>query len=144
MAATIIYFTIYTFCTLIFVLIGVASYHSVDPVAINSNEIPPKKDELLDVSKWNHAHGWLWISFSIMFFLTGIIFKFTITHYSNEAIQVCIYMLLVGLEIAWIEIRHKMLKRKLIIKNTLSTSEKNLSATNITNNYNDSNNKSDN
>lgn len=117
MAGVIIYTTIVTLVTLIFLLIGLASYHSIDPVTINSGETPPKKEELIDVKEWNHAHGRVWFIFAITFFFTSLIFFFGISHFARIELQVFLYCLFIFLEIMWIEIQHGRLKKKLLLKN---------------------------
>ena len=57
MADTIIYLVISLLVSLIFVILGIRQYRAEKPVVINTGEKPPREDELISVTEWNHRHG---------------------------------------------------------------------------------------
>ena len=114
MAETIIYLVISFLVSLIFVVLGISQYNSEKPVSLNTGEKPPCEDELTDVLEWNHKHGINLIIYGGVLFLTLSVFVYFIEKYDYIVVQMIILIIL-G-EIAWLEIQHNILKKKLIKK----------------------------
>lgn len=114
MAGTIIYLVISFLVSLIFVVLGISQYNSEKPVSMNTGEKPPCEDELIDVSEWNHKHGINLIIFGVVLFLTLSVFVYFIEKYVYIVVQVILFILVILGEIAWLEMQHNILKKKLI------------------------------
>ena len=116
MAETIIYLVISFLVSLIFVVLGISQYNSEKPVSLNTGEKPPCEDELTDVLEWNHKHGINLIIYGGVLFLTLSAFVYFIEKYDYIVAQMIMFILIILGEIAWLEIQHNILKKKLIKK----------------------------
>ena len=116
MAETIIYLVISFLVSLIFVVLGISQYNSEKPVSLNTGEKPPCEDELTDVLEWNHKHGKNFIIYGCVLFLTLSAFVYFIEKYDYTVVQIILFGLAIWGEIAWLEIQHNILKKKLIKK----------------------------
>jgi hypothetical protein len=114
MAETIIYLVISFLVSLIFVVLGIRQYNSEKPVSLNTGEKPPCEDELTDVLEWNHKHGKNLIMYGGVLFLTLSVFVYFIEKYDYIIVQIILFILVILGEIAWLEIQHNILKKKLI------------------------------
>ena len=74
MAATIIYLVISLLVSLIFIILGIMQYRSEKPVSINTGEKPLRKEELTNVTEWNHRHGRNFIIWGCVLFITQAVF----------------------------------------------------------------------
>ena len=119
MASTIIYLVISLLVSLIFILLGIHQYRAEKPVAINTGEKPPCEDELTSVTEWNHRHGRNFMIFGCALFITLSVFAYFIEKLDNVVLQVVVIMILLFAEIAWVEIEHNVMKKKMI-KNSYS------------------------
>ena len=72
MAATIIYLAISLLVSLIFIILGIMQYRSEKPVSINTGEKPLRKEELTNVTEWNHRHGRNFIILGCVLFITQL------------------------------------------------------------------------
>ena len=116
MAGIIIYLVISFLTSLIFVVLGISQYKSEKPVSLNTGEKPPCKDELTDVLEWNRKHGKNLIIYGCVLFLTLSVFVYFIEKYDYIAVQIILFILVILGEVAWLEIQHNILKKKLIKK----------------------------
>lgn len=116
MVATIIYLVISLAVSLIFIILGIKQYRAEKPVAINTGEKPPREDELTSVAEWNHRHGRNFIIFGCALFITLSVFVYFMEKLDNVVFQVVICMIVVFAEIAWVEVEHSMMKKKMIKK----------------------------
>ena len=116
MAGTIIFLVISFLVSMIFIILGVHQYNSSVPVALNTGEKPPKEEELIDMTEWNHKHGRNLIIYGCVLFVTLSLFVLLLQKLDSIAIQMIIFLILIFGEIAWIEIQHSILKKKLIKK----------------------------
>ena len=116
MAGIIIYLVISFLTSLIFVVLGISQYKSEKPVSLNTGEKPPSEDELTDVLEWNHKHGQHLIIYGGVLFLTLSVFVYFIEKYDYIAVQIILFILVILGEVAWLEIQHNILKKKLIKK----------------------------
>ena len=116
MAATIIYLVISLLVSLIFIILGIMQYRSEKPVSINTGEKPLRKDELTNVTEWNHRHGRNFIVLGCVLFITQAVFGYFIKKLDGVVVQVVIYMIVLFSEIAWVELEHNMMKKKMIKK----------------------------
>ena len=114
MIYTIIYLGIALLVSLTFILLGISQYKNKKPVTINTGEIPPREDELTSVEKWNHQHGKNLIIFGCMLFMTLSVFKYFIEQGNHIVFQVVILMILLFIEIAWVEYEHYKMKKNMI------------------------------
>lgn len=114
MAATIIYLVISLLVSLIFIILGVRQYKAEKPVSINTGEKPPHEDELTSVTEWNHRHGRNFIIFGCVLFITLAVFAYFIEKQDSIALQVVILLIIIFVEIAWVELQHNMMKKKMI------------------------------
>ena len=116
MAGTIIFLVISFLVSMIFIILGVHQYKSSVPVALNTGEKPPKEEELIDMTEWNHKHGRNLIIYGCVLFVTLSLFVLLLQKLDSIAIPMFIFLILIFGEIAWIEIQHSILKKKLIKK----------------------------
>ena len=116
MAATIIYLVISLLVSLIFIILGIMQYRSEKPVSINTGEKPLRKEELTNVTEWNHRHGRNFIILGCVLFITQAVFGYFIKKLDGVVVQVVIYMIVLFSEIAWVEFEHNMMKKKMIKK----------------------------
>ena len=116
MAGIIIYLVISFLTSLIFVVLGISQYKSEKPVSLNTGEKPPSEDELTDVLEWNRKHGKNLIIYGCVLFLTLSVFVYFIEKYDYIAVQIILFILVILGEVAWLEIQHNILKKKLIKK----------------------------
>lgn len=116
MAGTIIFLVISFLVSMIFIILGVHQYKSSVPVALITGEKPPKEEELIDMTEWNHKHGRNLIIYGCVLFVTLSLFVLLLQKLDSIAIQMIIFLILIFGEIAWIEIQHSILKKKLIKK----------------------------
>ena len=114
MAGTIIYLVISFLVSLIFVVLGISQYKSEKPVSLNTGEKPPWADESIDVLEWNHKHGKNFIIYGCVLFLTLSAFVYFIEKYDYISVQIILFILVILGEVAWLEIQHNILKKKLI------------------------------
>ena len=122
MAAIIIYLVISLLVSLIFILLGIRQYRAEKPVTINTGEKPPREDELTSVTEWNHRHGRNLIILGCALFITLSVFIYFIEKLDNSVFQVVIFLIVIVAEIAWVEIEHHVMKKKMI-KNRHTKSE---------------------
>ena len=118
MAATIIYLVISLLISLIFIILGIMQYRSEKPVSINSGEKPLRKDELTNVTEWNHRHGRNFIILGCVLFITLSIVTYFIEKLDGVALQVAtvIFVIVIFAEIAWVGLEHNVMKKKMIKK----------------------------
>lgn len=116
MAATIIYLVISLLVSLIFIILGIRRYRAEKPVTINTGEKPPREDELTSVTEWNHRHGRNFIILGCMLFITLSVFAYFIEKLDHVVFQVVIFMIVLFAEIAWVEVEHNVMKKKMIKK----------------------------
>lgn len=116
MAGTIIYLTISLFVSAIFIMLGIHQFKSKTPVALNTGEKPPKEEKLLDMIEWNHKHGRNLIIYGCMLFVTMAVFVYLLEIMDSVVIEVIIFFIAIFGEIAWLEIQHIKLKKKLVKK----------------------------
>lgn len=102
--------------SLIFIILGIMQYRSEKPVSINTGEKPLRKDELTNVTEWNHRHGRNFIVLGCVLFITQAVFGYFIKKLDGVVVQVVIYMIVLFSEIAWVELEHNMMKKKMIKK----------------------------
>ncbi|MDO5019663.1 MAG: hypothetical protein Q4E29_04245 [Lachnospiraceae bacterium] len=122
MAAIIIYLVISLLVSLIFIILGIRQYRAEKPVTINTGEKPPREDELTSVTEWNHRHGRNLIIFGCALFITLSVFVYFIEKLDSSIFQVVIFLIVIVAEIAWVEIEHHVMKKKMI-KNRYTKSE---------------------
>ena len=122
MAAIIIYLVISLLFSLIFIILGIRQYRAEKPVTINTGEKPPREDELTSVTEWNHRHGRNLIIFGCALFITLSVFVYFIEKLDSSIFQVVIFLIVIVAEIAWVEIEHHVMKKKMI-KNRYTKSE---------------------
>ena len=116
MAGTIIYLVISLLVSLIFVLLGVKQYRSKTPVTINTGEKPPREEELTSVTEWNHRHGRNFIIFGFALFITLSFYMYFLEKLDNTALQVVVFVGVIFIEIAWVMLEHKAMKKNLVKK----------------------------
>ena len=109
-------FTISLLVSLIFIILGIMQYRSEKPVSINTGEKPLRKDELTNVTEWNHRHGRNFIILGCVLFITQAVFGYFIKKLDGVVVQVVIYMIVLFSEIAWVEFEHNMMKKTRIKK----------------------------
>ena len=103
MISTIIYLAIALLVSLTFILFGISQYKNKKPVMINTEEIPPREDEITSVEKWDHQHGKNLILFGCMLFMTLSIFVYFLEQMDPIVFQMIIFMVVLFGEIAWVE-----------------------------------------
>ncbi len=118
-AGTIIYLIISLFVSLIFIVLGVNQFRSKVPVALNTGEVPPREDELTDMSEWNHKHGRNLIIYGCALFVTMSVFIYFLEKFDNTVFQMVVFFIVIFGEIAWLELQHSLLKKKLIKKHSI-------------------------
>ena len=116
MVAMIIYLVISLLVSLIFIILGIRQYKAEKPVSINTGEIPPREEELTSVAEWIHRHGRNLIIFGCVFFITLSGFMYFIQTLDNVLLPVVILVILLFAEIAWVEMEHNRMKKKMIKK----------------------------
>ena len=116
MGGIIIYLVNSLLVSLIFIVLGVNQFRSKVPVALNTGEVPPREDELTDMSEWNHKHGRNLIIYGCALFVTMFVFIYFIEKFDSIAFQTAVFLIIIFGEIAWLEIQHSLLKKKLIKK----------------------------
>ncbi len=114
MAAIIIDLVISLLVSLIFIVLGIKQYRAEKPVTINTGEKPPREDELISVTEWNHRHGRNLIIFGCVLFITLSVFVFFIEKLDNVVLQAVIFILVLFVEIEWVEFEHNVMKKKMI------------------------------
>ena len=102
MAAIIIDLVISLLVSLIFIVLGIKQYRAEKPVTINTGEKPPREDELISVTEWNHRHGRNLIIFGCVLFITLSVFVFFIEKLDNVVLQAVIFILVLFVEIEWV------------------------------------------
>jgi len=122
MAAIIIYLVISLLVSLIFIILGIRQYKAEKPVTINTGEKPLREDELTSVTEWNHRHGRNLIIFGCALFITLSVFVYFIEKLDSSIFQVVILLIVIFAEIAWVELEHNVMKKKMI-KNRHTKSE---------------------
>ena len=103
MISTIIYLAIALLVSLTFILFGISQYKNKKPVMINTEEIPPREDEITSVEKWDHQHGKNLILFGCMLFMTLSIFVYFLEQMDPIVFQMIIFMVVLFGEVAWVE-----------------------------------------
>ena len=116
MAGTIIYLTISILVSLIFIVLGICQYKSKKPVSLNTGETPPRENELVDLTEWNHKHGRNLIIYGCLLFITLAIFVYFLNRTDNVVVQLVVFFAVIFGEIAWLEVQHNLLKKRLIKK----------------------------
>ena len=118
MGATIVYLVISLLVSLIFIIIGIMQYRSEKPVSINTGEKPLRKEELTNVTEWNHRHGRNFIILGCVLFITLSIVTYFIEKLDGVALQVAtvIFVIVIFAEIAWVGLEHNVMKKKMIKK----------------------------
>jgi len=67
---------IYSYVALIMIAIVIMQYKSKKPTGFYTGELPPKAEQLTDVTAWNHRHGMMWMIYGIAIivsFLAGLL-----------------------------------------------------------------------
>ncbi|MCM1500405.1 MAG: hypothetical protein NC124_18235 [Clostridium sp.] len=121
MAANIIYLIISAIVLLIFIVLGVDQFRSKVPVALNTGEVPPREDELTDMSEWNHKHGRNLIIYGCALFVTMSVFVYFLEKFDGAVFQTVVFLAVIFGETAWVEIQHGLLKKRLIKKYSIKT-----------------------
>ena len=116
MAGTIIYLAISFLVSLIFIILGIQQYKSKKPVSINTGEKPPSEDELTSVTEWNHRHGRNFILYGCILFISLFVFGVFMNNVSGGVLQVVLFMIVIFVEVAWLEVEHIIMKKKMIKK----------------------------
>lgn len=119
MVGIIIYLVISALVSLLFITLGVIQFHSKVPVALNTGEVPPREDELTDMSEWNHKHGRNLIIYGCALFVTMSVFIYFLEKFDGAVFQVVVFLIVIFGEIAWLEIQHSQLKKKLVKKHSI-------------------------
>ncbi|MCM1136819.1 MAG: hypothetical protein NC400_14745 [Clostridium sp.] len=119
MAGIIIYLVVSSLVSLIFIALGVNQLRSKVPVALNTGEDPPREDELIDMSEWNRKHGRNLIIYGCALFVTMSVFIYFLEKLDSIAFQMAVFFMVIFGEIAWLEIQHSLLKKKLIKKHSI-------------------------
>ena len=114
MAAIIIDLVISLLVSQNFIVLGKKQYRAEKPVTINTGEKPPREDELISVTEWNHRHGRNLIIFGCVLFITLSVFVFFIEKLDNVVLQAVIFILVLFVEIEWVEFEHNVKKKKMI------------------------------
>lgn len=109
-----IYLVISLLVSIIFIILGIRQYRAEKSVAINTGEKPPREDELTSVTEWNHRHGRNLIIFGCVLFITLSVFVFFIEKLDNVVLQAVIFILVLFVEIEWVEFEHNVKKKKMI------------------------------
>ena len=122
MTGTIIYLVISFLVSSVFIILGISQYRAEKPVAINTGEKPPREDELTSVVEWNHSHGRNFIIFGGALFITLSVSGYFIEKLDSVVLQVVIIMVVLFAEIAWIEIEHNVMKKKMVKNKNSATS----------------------
>lgn len=122
MTGTIIYLVISFLVSSVFIILGISQYRAEKPVAINTGEKPPREDELTSVVEWNHRHGRNFIIFGGALFITLSVSGYFIEKLDSVVLQVVIIMVVLFAEIAWIEIEHNVMKKKMVKNKNSATS----------------------
>lgn len=104
----VIAFIIWSFVTLLFVIIGVVGYKSKEAVGFFASVKPPI---IKDVEKYNHSVGILWIVAAIIFEIIGASFLF-IEQNSPIALLIVLAVMVwaIGLMIGYFKIEKKFRK----------------------------------
>ncbi|MCM1327023.1 MAG: hypothetical protein NC243_10325 [Lachnoclostridium sp.] len=116
MTGIIIYLVTSLLVSLIFIALGVNQFRSKVPVALNTGEVPPREDELTDMSEWNHKHGRNLIIYGCALFITLSVFIYFLEKFDGTVFQMVIFFIVIFGETAWLEVQHSLLKKKLIKK----------------------------
>ena len=116
MGATIVYLVISLLVSLIFIILGIMQYRSEKPVSINTGEKPLRKEELTNVTEWNHRHGRNFIILGCALFITLSVLGYFMEKLDSILLQVIIAMLALFIEIGWGEFEHNVMKKKMIKK----------------------------
>lgn len=111
-AEEVITLTIWLLVSFIFYGIGAAQRKSKKPVAFYSGEKPPKAEELTDVKGWNLGHGRLWITYAIVFDITGVLFMFGLRAIDHGVLITVLFLAAIFLEIIWLISGHEKLIKK--------------------------------
>lgn len=119
MAGTIVYLVISLLVSLTFIVLGINQFRSKVPVTLNTGEVPPREDELTDMSEWNHKHGRNLIIYGCALFVTMSVFIFFLEEFDNTVFQMVVFLIVIFGEIACLEIQHSLLKKKLIKKHSI-------------------------
>ena len=122
MTGTIIYLVISFLVSSVFIILGISQYRAEKPVAINTGEKPPREDELTSAVEWNHRHGRNFIIFGGALFITLSVSGYFIEKLDSVVLQVVIIMVVLFAEIAWIEIEHNVMKKKMVKNKNSATS----------------------
>lgn len=85
-------------------------------MGLNTEEKPPGEDELIDMTEWNHKHGRNLIIYGCVLFITLTVFVFLIEKITSVLLQITIFLIVIVMELVWIEVQHISLKKKLIKK----------------------------
>lgn len=109
MTEEVITLTIWFLVGFIFFGIGIIQRKSKEPVAFYSGEKPPKVEELTDVKGWNMGHGKLWITFAIVFDITGVLIVLGLRIIDNEILTAALYLVPLFSEILWLVSGHEKL-----------------------------------
>ncbi len=78
MAENIILLVILGIVSIIMIGIGISQIKSKTPIGFYTGEIPPKEDELTNVTQWNKKHGVMWIIYGcaiICSYFVGMIMR---------------------------------------------------------------------
>lgn len=62
-------------CMMPIIIVGIVQYRSKKPVGFWSGQEPPKKEQITDVTAYNHRHGIMWIIYGagfILCFISGL------------------------------------------------------------------------
>ena len=114
MAATIIYLVISLLVSLIFIILGIMQYRSEKPVSINMGEKPLRKEELTNVTEWNHRHGRNFIILGCVLFITLSVLVYFIEKLDSIVFQTIILLIVIFAEIARVAFEHNVMKKKMI------------------------------
>lgn len=82
----------------------------------NTEEKPPREDELTSVAEWNHRHGRNFIILGCVLFITLSVLVYFIEKLDSILLQVIIAMLALFIEIGWGEFENNVMKKKMIKK----------------------------
>ena len=110
----IIGLSIYAFVALIIFTIGILQYRSQKPVSFYTTEDPLPSDKYIDIKKWNHLHGLMFMIYGFVIILGCLLGMVIIKHNDVLSAIVCIVFVLFPLPI--VILIHEKLKKKYIKK----------------------------
>ena len=113
-AEDIIGLSIYVFVALMIIIIGIFQYRSKKPVSFYTTEDPLPNEKYIDIIKWNHYHGLMFMIYGFIIILGCLLGMLIIKHNDVLSAIVCIVFVIFPLPI--VILIHERLKKKYINK----------------------------